>query len=44
MTFRPWREPTLFSLLPLDVSCSLCVAGEGRMVTEARRSMRDGGR
>lgn len=44
MTSCPWRGPAPFSLLPLDILCSLCVAGDGRMVTEARQGMREGGR
>jgi hypothetical protein len=40
-----WREPAPpFSFLPLLVLCSLCVAGEGRMVAKARQGMREGRR
>lgn len=39
MTSRLWREPVPFSLLPLLVLCSLCVAEEGRMVVKARQGV-----
>lgn len=44
MTSCLWREPVPVSFLPLLVLCSLCVAGEGRMVAKARLGMREGRR